>query len=315
MTVCIPISAASAGPKEDAVHSPELSDEAFVAEIERRVQDTITRFSLFTNKDRILVAASGGKDSMALAHMLKRFGYPIEAVTVNAHIGCYTDENLRNLRTVCEQQQIPLHEISFRKEFGGALCTIRDTINKGGEGLSSCAVCGTFRRYLLNKRSVELNGDVLALGHNLDDEAQAFFMNLIGNKLELSARMGPSTGERKSATMVPRVKPLYFVSEQEIIRYVKILKFPVHIGKCPCSLDGQRNFVKDLFNDLETKHPGTKQKVIAYFLKKKDGLQSMFKGQPQIDCESCGEASSKGTCRSCQLLEMYNTQRASAQSL
>jgi len=303
--ITIPIACDIPQKSIEQIPYPEMSDGQFVDMIDKRVLKTITDYDLFTKDNTILVAASGGKDSTMLLSILKQFGFDIEAVTVDAHIGCYTQENLANLRKICEGIDVKLHEISFKKEFGGSLCHIRDTINDNGNDLKSCSICGVFRRWLINKKAKELNPHCVAFGHNLDDEAQAFFMNVIKNNVSVSARMGPTTSRSNNHKLVPRVKPLYFVSEKEVIRYVKVKKFPVHVGKCPCSVGGQRNFIKDLFNELEKESPHIKKNILDYFMKRKKVLVDQFKGQTTNSCKSCGEPSSKIHCRTCQLMAMY----------
>ena len=305
MQTSIPIACEIVKPsKNEIIPRPDLSDDQFVDYIEKKVQQTIIEQNLFTKQDKVLVAASGGKDSTVLVYVLKKLGYDIEAVTVDAHIGCYTEENLNNLRKVCKSYGVNLHEISFKKEFGGSLCNIRDKINSNGANLKSCSVCGVFRRYLINKKAREIQPGYVAFGHNLDDEAQAFFMNVIKNNLQISARMGPTTGQSSQKTMVPRVKPLYFILEDEIIRYVKILRFPVHVGKCPCSIGGQRNFIKDMLNEAQQKIPDVKQNMLSYFLEHKEALKDQYSHKSAGMCNYCGEPSSRECCRTCQMLEM-----------
>ena len=83
-----------------------------IKKTEKTVANTIRRFSLFTKKDKILVACSGGKDSTAALYILKKLGYPVEAITVDALIGNYTKKNIENIKNFCKQHSIPLHIIS-----------------------------------------------------------------------------------------------------------------------------------------------------------------------------------------------------------
>jgi len=280
-----------------------MNDQEFVGYVENKVQHTIEQYNLLSKDEKILVALSGGKDSTTVLYILSKLGYNIEGVTVDARIGCYTEKNLKNTWNVCDELKITLHEIDFVKEFGGPLQQLLKTINEKGVNLKSCNVCGTLRRFLINKRARMLGADKVVTGHNLDDEAQAFVMNLFKNTLHLAARMGPEAGLKKESLFVKRVKPLYFLSENEIIRYVKIRKFPVYVGKCPCSLEGQRNFFKDWLNELEEKNPEIKHNIINYFLKLLPTLKQKYRGKGNLQyCQECGEPSSNKICRSCQLL-------------
>ncbi|MBI2564551.1 TIGR00269 family protein [Candidatus Woesearchaeota archaeon] len=275
----------------------------FIEQFEQKVKQTIKRFSMFKPDDKILVAVSGGKDSTAVLYTLKKFGYKFEAVTVDAHIGCYTEQNLKNIRKHCQNLGIILHEIPFRKVFGASLCFIKDTLSQKGFNLKSCTVCGVLRRYILNKKAREIGATKLVTGHNLDDESQAFFMNLMKNKLDLCARSGPVNGMSKHKNLVQRVKPLYLTREEDIVKYSKMMQFPVYYGKCPCSVEGFRNSIKDGLNNVEEKFPKAKENIINYFLNIRDKLQKNYAlNKAPDECIHCGEPCSSEICRACKIL-------------
>ncbi|MFC1698103.1 ATP-binding protein, partial [Nanoarchaeota archaeon] len=140
------------------------------------------------------IAVSGGKDSTVCLFILNKLGYNIEAITIDAAIGNYTKQNLDNIKQVCKKYKINLNIISFREEFGMSLCYMRSALKEKGHDYSSCMLCGILKRYLLNKYSKKFKFDYLATGHNLDDEAQAFMMNVFRNDFKLAKRQGPITG-------------------------------------------------------------------------------------------------------------------------
>ncbi|MEM4253869.1 MAG: TIGR00269 family protein [Candidatus Woesearchaeota archaeon] len=280
----------------------DLPDERFLEFVENKVLNTIIKYSLFSKKEKIAVAVSGGKDSTTLLYILQKLGYNIEAITVDSHIGCYTQKNLENLRETCKKLGINLHEISFRKIFGASLCYLRDSIRSKGNSYKSCTICGVLRRYLLNKKARELKAKKLVLGHNLDDEAQSILMNLMKNRPELNARLGPAVDSVNDELFVPRVKPLYYVTEAEIVRYSKIMGFPVKYCRCPCASDGFRFAIRDFLDLQETKNPGIKENIVRFFLKNQSGLKKMYENQKWSYCSFCGEISSNNICKACELL-------------
>ncbi len=277
--------------------------EEFIRYFESKVKQTIDENRLLSSEDNILVAVSGGKDSTAVLYLLKKFGYNAEAVTVDAHIGCYTQKNLENIRSVCNVLDVKLHEIPFRKVFGASLCYIRDSLKEKGLNLKSCTVCGVLRRYLLNKKARELKATKLVTGHNLDDEAQALMMNVLKNKLEMCARTGPLSGLIEGSFFVQRAKPLFFAKEKEVERYSKLMNFPVQYGKCPCSIEGFRNQIKDFLNIYEYRNPDIKVNIINYFLEIAPKIKERFKAEesPAL-CSNCGEPCKDTNCRTCQIL-------------
>jgi len=306
--------------KEPAKRKLSAEDERFLEYVERKVRNTINKNGLFSRKNRIAMAVSGGKDSTVCLYILKKLGYEVEAITIDVQIGCYTDTNLANIKKFCEEQGVKLHVISLREEFGMSLCYMRDALKEKGEGLSSCMICGTLKRYLLNKYSRKLGFDRLATGHNMDDEAQTFVMNLFKNEMHLAQRQGPIT-RQSSGLFVTRVKPMYNISENEIIRYSRLRAFPVHYGICPCSEDAYRRDYLNMLDDFEKKYPSVKYNIL-HFHERMMEFVNAAKGTEMIPeknnkdvsgkrsdspaavgiCESCGEPASKSVCKVCQLL-------------
>lgn len=269
--------------------------------METKVAKTIEKFGLFAKDDLVLVAASGGKDSTVLLSILVKLGYKVEAITIDAHIGCYTEENLKNLRSVCSDHKVKLHVVSFRKEFGSSLCHIQAILKQNGYNYKSCHTCGVLRRYLLNKHAKNVKPAVLATGHNLDDEAQAFLMNIFRGTINLAARMGPRAGIADDDKFIPRVKPLYFLSEEEIINYSKVKEYPVYYGECPCSADTYRREMKKLFLSLDNREE-VKQNIIKSFMAMKPKMMAHYSSSTAIAaCEICGEPTSRNICNVCSL--------------
>jgi uncharacterized protein (TIGR00269 family) len=276
-----------------------------INELESKILSTIKKYNLFSKNDKVLVAVSGGKDSTVVLYVLHKLGFNVEGVTVDALIGNYTKENLENLRGVCQKYEIKLHEVSFRDEFGYSLCYLRSVINSNGHNMNSCAVCGVLRRYLLNKHSRLLKAKVLVTGHNLDDEAQSVLMNLFRNTFELSARLGPYSGLIESASFIPRVKPLYFVFEKDIVAYSKAMKFPVKYSHCPCRTGSFRNEISLVLDELEKSDSLVKLKIIKNFLKILPKLKEYYKTAKQLNiCKQCGEPCKEDICQACRIISL-----------
>ena len=103
-----------------------VSDKEFVKKFEQKVKSTIKKFNLISPKDKILVAVSGGKDSTAALYLLKKFGYGVEAVTVDAVIGSYTKENRKNIEKYCKENSFIARLFNvygkYGKSFVNTLC-------------------------------------------------------------------------------------------------------------------------------------------------------------------------------------------------
>jgi uncharacterized protein (TIGR00269 family) len=271
--------------------------------IEKIVEKTIKDFGLFTRKHKVAVAASGGKDSTTLLFILKKLGYNITAITVDSVIGNYTKENLENLRGYCKKLDILLKEISFKQEFGYSLCYIKSILHSKGYKLNSCTICGVLRRYLINKYAKKWDFDRVATGHNMDDEAQATLMNIFRSDIDRFKRQGPKVGISDSGHFIPRVKPLYFVSEKEIVSYSKKHKFPVVYSRCPCSKEAYRNTMRDFLAVIEKIDGKSIENIVKFTARQVKNM----KNEKNIEipmCEMCGEASNERICKTCQILNV-----------
>jgi uncharacterized protein (TIGR00269 family) len=264
---------------------------------ERKVRHTIRKFKMFGKNERVGVAVSGGKDSTTLLYVLHKAGYDVVGLTVNAFIGNYTQKNLDNLKQVCTQYSIPLEEISVRDECGGSICYIKSVLNEKGVKASSCMVCGVLRRSLLNKRARQLGLDVVCTGHTMDDEAQAFLMNVFRNDVATARRQGPVS---KGGAFVKRAKPFYLTSEKETTAYSKLMGFPVVYERCPCSVDAYRRQFRDFLAKVSEKHPNAANNITQFFL---DAVWQREGGETAPnECEECGEPAAGRVCRKCQIL-------------
>ncbi len=273
------------------------SNPEFTRHFEKTVSATIKKYSLIKKSDRLVVAVSGGKDSVACLYNLK--GYAPIALAIDEGIGGYRDKTLRDLRRFCSEHGIPLKVVSMKKEFG---FTLDKALKRTKE--KPCTVCGAVRRYLINRHARKLKATKLATGHNLDDEAQSVIMNIFRNQLEVSARLGPMTGLVKDKRFIPRIKPIYFLTEKEVAAYVFLKGFGVRYVECPYARDSYRGRIQELLNEYEHSRPGTKRNIIKGFLKQLPELRKKHATDEKIGvCGACGEPARGELCKVCEIVE------------
>ncbi len=286
-----------------------LCKSCFIKYFEKKVRKTIRAYNLINKKDRILVACSGGKDSTIALYLLNKIfkGNKVEAITTDVSIGSYSKKNLENLRRFCKKQRIKLYETSLREEFGYGVCYIRDVLKENGRRLNSCTICGVLRRQLWNKKARELKATKLVTGHNLDDEAQSIVMNLFKNNIKTMAKLGPKTGVVEDKRFIQRIKPLYFLTDEETTLYSKLMKFPVVYERCPCSLYVYRRQIGNMLDAMEKTHSGTKNSIVKSFLGIMPLLKEQYKKGKIGSCKLCKEPSATDVCNVCKIVGPFGT--------
>ena len=152
----------------------------------------------------------------------------------------------------------------------------------------------------MNKEARKLKVDKIATGHNLDDEAQTFLMNILKGSPQLSANSGAITKNIKDKKFITRIKPLFYVDENDIRKYSKKKKLPVVYEKCPCALDSYRIQMREFVNTLTTKE---KENIMKNFDRLSNKIQKLKTKNELNYCEICGEPSRNKICRMCQLVK------------
>ena len=254
----------------------------------------------------IAIAFSGGKDSISLLLMLKRYARKLKintfAITIDEGIKSYSDVRIKWVRNFIKSYDVPLHIVSFKRNFGYSLDEIVKISIKKGFIYKPCTFCGVFKRYLLNKSARELGADYLATGHNLDDEVQVFLLNAFRGALTNIAREEMITSSKVHRKLVPRVKPLYYCTEREITAYIMALGIKVPHVECPYIIFSARRKIRNWLNEAELYFPGFKRKAFTVKEKIMKWNERMIRVFKIKECKICGEPSSEDVCKTCQLL-------------
>jgi uncharacterized protein (TIGR00269 family) len=274
-----------------------------------RVRKTINRHKMLKEDDRVVVGISGGKDSAVLLDVLNRIEqrYPdteLVPVTIDEGIRGYRDQALQAARNLTDSLGLKLEVKSFEDLFGLSLDNMVKRRDKE-EGVGACSYCGVFRRKALNLAAKELNADVVATGHNIDDEAQTIMMNIMRGDGRRIARTNRSRN-RPIPGLVPRIKPITEVSERDIVAYAHYNKLPYHDVPCQYAIEAYRNDLRNFLNKLEHKRPGT----LTAILRSGEAIAFAMRKAPKTGsintCTRCDDPSPAKVCKACRLLEELN---------
>jgi cytoplasmic tRNA 2-thiolation protein 1 len=278
-----------------------------------KVRRTISKYGMLSRGERVGVAVSGGKDSLTLLRILHELnGGPrsqsqLVALTVDEGVTGYRDEAIEHARALCDELGVEHVVVSYSGLFGFSLDQALDW--KDERELSSCSMCGVFRRRAIDEAAVKAKVDVVATAHNLDDYVQTFMMNLLHGDVERLGWLDPSTYDDNFP--VRRVKPLTEVYEEEVALYAYLSKIPFQSASCPYMHEGLRSEVRDYLNELEANHPGMKNVLLRSAIDVTSRLSKRGQGdgdggaaKTTVPCAKCGKPSSKGVCGVCRMTEI-----------
>ena len=244
----------------------------FIESVENRIRKNINTNKMIQHNDKIAVGFSGGKDSYVLLYNLHKYLQQknrtnmLEAIIVLEGIEGYREESEEIATKFCEQMGITLHKIHFEDYLGMTLDeAIRTAREYDLHQMKACTICGTTRRRILDQHAKKIGATKLAIGHNLDDQAETMLQNILRNDPLMIGRK-PIAGSEKSDLFIQKIKPLYNIPEDEISLYVYYKDFPIQTHICPYSLPDQffvlRRAVQSFINELQTNIPEVKYNIL-----------------------------------------------------
>lgn len=284
-------------------HNAAFCRACFVFFFQRQVQRAIDAEHMFTREEEVLIAVSGGKDSLALWDVLVELGYRATGMHLGLGIGTYSHSSLDKTEAFARARG--WHLITVRlEEDGQAIPALAGFTNR-----PACAACGTAKRHHFDRVAFEHGFSVLATGHNLDDEAARLLGNVLHWQVNHLAKQRPvleSTHER----FARKVKPLFRISEYETAVYAFFRGIDYIVDECPNSVGATQLVYKDVLNRLEAAMPGTKLSFVQDFLRLgRPAFTGAVERQPQ-SCERCGMPAFGTVCSYCSLVREVETKQA-----
>jgi uncharacterized protein (TIGR00269 family) len=288
-------------------HNSAFCRPCFILYFQRQVERTITKEKMCTLDDRILVAVSGGKDSLALWDVLIAQGYSTEGLHLDLGIGVYSSQSREKAERFAQAHDVPLRIVTLAEDAVSVPTAAQFTRRV------PCAACGTMKRHFFDRNAIEGGFDVIATGHNLDDEAARLLGNVLHWQTEYLAREKPVLVPTHSR-FVRKVRPLYRLSELETAVYAFFRGIDYVIEECPNSVGATQLFYKDILNQIEAKMPGTKLTFVQEFVRSVQATFVAPDGSPPRECEVCGMPAFAAVCSFCSLMREVERKQGSQPS-
>ena len=283
-----------------------LCKKCFMRSIEDKAAKTISRYSMIGYGDRVAVGVSGGKDSLSLLYVLKTLfdqrqnnGNELVAVTIDEGIKGYRDESLQIVKDFCAQLGVESKVLSYKSLFGVDMDEA--IVLRPSEKMSSCSMCGTFRRRAIDIAAEAVDADVVATAHNMDDQLQTFTINLLAGDVERIGWIHPEPVQYAGG--MKKIKPFIEIYEYEIAFYALQREIPFQSEECPYMNESIRTDLREFFNRLERDHPGIKYNAYNSMMK----IAKTLRDSPDTEgrkCSVCGRDSTGEICSVCKTVRI-----------
>jgi uncharacterized protein (TIGR00269 family) len=286
-------------------HNLALCGDDFVGFFRHHALETVRRWKMLTPEEPVLVAVSGGKDSLALWDVLLGAGYRAAGLYLDLGIGDYSRESKARCQAFAAERDARLLVVTVADELGAGIPAVRDATRR-----PTCSACGLSKRYLMNRAALEHGFAVVATGHNLDDEAATLLGSTLRWDESSLARQTPVL-EATHPKLVRRVKPLFRLSERETAAYAFLRGIDYVVEECPFARGATSITHKEILNRLEDASPGSKA---TFFLNYLERARHLFLARERVDlreCARCGQTTTGDVCGFCKLADQVRRAAAS----
>lgn len=215
--------------------------------LESMCRKALFEFNLLDGVDRLAIALSGGKDSLALLFLLKAIlgkGFPeipLHAIHVTGEFSCGASVQEGFIKQICAELNVPLTICCSTQK--------RETL--------ACYRCSRERRRLIFDAAKDVGAKTVAFGHHRDDSVQTLLLNLL-HKGEFAANLPKVPMHDYGVTII---RPFIYVAEKEIIEFAKLHGFARITCKCPVGQDSKRQVVKQALKRIEEDFPNASQNL------------------------------------------------------
>src|SRR5436189_5699736 len=278
-------------------HNAAFCAPDFLDFFRNQVREAIRKHRMLEPEEQVLVAVSGGKDSLALWDVLIDDGYDTTGLYLDLGI---LDDSVGS-KAKCEafaaRRGARLLVSRVADEVGGPVPVIKQVTRR-----PPCSGCGLSKRYLMNRAALEHGMPVVATGHNLDDEAATLFGSVMHWQTDALPRQSPALPSTHPK-LVRRVKPLYRLSERETAAFAFLRKVDYIVEECPFAVGATSIAHKEVLNRMEDASPGAKHNFLFGFLDKARAAFERLEDVSLQECARCGQVTTSTVCAFCKLAD------------
>jgi uncharacterized protein (TIGR00269 family) len=276
-------------------HNAAFCAPDFLEFFRNQVREAIRKHRMFVKDERVLVAVSGGKDSLALWDVLIDDGYDTTGLYLDLGIFDYSKESRAKCEAFAAARGVSLIVSSVAEEVGAPVPVIKDVTRR-----PPCSGCGLSKRYLMNRVALDQGIPVVATGHNLDDEAATLLGSVLHWRTEALPRQSPALASTHPR-LARRVKPLYRLSELETAAYAFMRKIDYIVEECPFAKGATSIAHKEILNRMEDASPGAKHNFLFGFLDRARVAFERIENVSLQECVRCGQVTTSTVCAFCKL--------------
>jgi uncharacterized protein (TIGR00269 family) len=279
-------------------HNAAFCPPHFTEFFRKQVAEAVHRHRMFSREEKILVAVSGGKDSLALWDVLIEEGYQTAGLYLDLGIFDYSQESKAKCEAFAAARGQTLHIERVAEAVGAPIPVVQQATRR-----PTCSACGLSKRYLMNRAALAHGYAVVATGHNLDDEAATLFGSVMHWQTDALPRQSPALPSTHPK-LVRRVKPLYRLSELETAAYAFLRGIDYIVEECPFAKGATSIAHKEVLNRLEEASPGAKHNFLFGFLEKARPAFERVEDVVLQECTSCGQVTTGAICAFCKLADL-----------
>ncbi len=279
-------------------HNAAFCSPHFLEFFRKQVAEAVHRHHMFTRDEKIMVAVSGGKDSLALWDVLIEDGYQTAGLYLDLGIFDYSKESKAKCEAFAAARGQTLHIERVAEAVGAPIPVVQQATRR-----PTCSACGLSKRYLMNRAALQHGYPVVATGHNLDDEAATLFGSIMHWQTDALPRQSPALASTHPK-LVRRVKPLYRLSELETAAFAFLRGIDYIVEECPFAKGATSIAHKETLNRLEEASPGSKHNFLFGFLEKARPAFEKIENVELLECTSCGQVTTGAICAFCKLADL-----------